>query len=177
LRRIVRAFTLTPVALIETLLASLPSVSLFSQWRIWYWRQKGYSLSKTCFLSRNVLFSGKVSIGDGSFISENCVLSGATAGVTIGNKVMIAPNCVLVAFDHGFRNMEVPMIDQPIEVSPIVIEDGVWIAANCTITKGVRLGRGCIVSANSMVRINVEPFAAVRGVPAKVIGSRKTDLP
>ncbi len=28
------------------------------------------------------------------------------------------------------------MIDQPLEVSPIVIEDDVWIRANCTITKG-----------------------------------------
>jgi acetyltransferase-like isoleucine patch superfamily enzyme len=174
LRRIIRSLSLTIIALIESFIVSLPSASPFSKWRNWYWRQRGYSFSKTCFLSRNVYFLGEVSIGDGSFIGDNCILNGVAAGISIGKKVMIAPNCVLVAFDHGFRNLETPMMDQLCEVAPIVIEDDVWIAANCTIAKGVRLGRGCIVSANSLVRINVEPFAAVRGVPAKVIGSRKT---
>jgi acetyltransferase-like isoleucine patch superfamily enzyme len=141
--------------------------------RVHYWQKKGYSFSKTCFIGRNVNFQGKISIGDGSHIADNCFFNGGKAGITIGKKVMIAPNCVLVAFDHGFHNLDVPMIDQPVEVAPIVIEDDVWIAANCTITKGVRLGRGCIVSANSLVRVDVDPFAAVRGVPARVIGSRK----
>jgi acetyltransferase-like isoleucine patch superfamily enzyme len=116
---------------------------------------------------------GKVSIGEGSVIADNCILNGSMAGISIGKKVMMAPNCVLVAFDHGYRNLEIPMIDQASEVAPIAIDDDVWIAANCTIAKGVRLGKGCIVSANSFVRVSVEPFDAVRGVPAKVIGSRK----
>jgi len=86
---------------------------------------------------------------------------------------MIAPNCVLVAFDHGYQDLEIPMIDQQLEDAPVVIDDDVWIAANCTITKGVRLGKGCIVGANSVVTRDVEPFAIVGGVPAKVVGARK----
>ena len=162
--------------LLESWVAGLPSARPFSKWRVWYWRQRGYAFSKTCHLARNTHFSGRVVIGDDTFVGENCILSGSTAGIVIGRKVMIAPNCVLVAFDHGFRDLDVPMIDQPVESAPIVIEDDVWIAANCTVAKGVRLGRGCVVSANSMVRVSVEPYAAVRGVPAKVIGSRRTDI-
>lgn len=88
---------------------------------------------------------------------------------------MIAPNCVLVAFDHGFRNLEIPMIDQPYEDAPVVIDDDVWIAANCMITKGVILGKGCIVGANSVVTKDMQPFTIVGGVPAKVIGTRKLE--
>jgi acetyltransferase-like isoleucine patch superfamily enzyme len=115
-----------------------------------------------------------VSIDEGCSIADNCCFNGYTAGIFIGKKVMIAPNCVLVAFDHGFSNIEVPMIDQSYEGASIIVDDDVWIAANCTITKGVRLGKGCIVGANSVVIKNVEPYSIVGGVPAKVIGNRKT---
>lgn len=171
--RMIRAIAQAIAALVDTLLISLPSTSPYSRLRVWYFSQKGFYISKTSFISRNVVLSGKVSIGDGTFIGEGCILSGASAGITIGRKVMIAPQCVLVAFDHGFRDLDIPMIDQPIDASPIVVEDDVWIAANCTIAKGVRLGRGCIVSANSMVRNDIASYTAVRGVPAKLIGSRK----
>jgi acetyltransferase-like isoleucine patch superfamily enzyme len=122
-----------------------------------------------------VYFQGKISIGEGSSISDNCLFNGCTEGITVGKKVMIAPNCVIIAFDHGYRDLEVPMIDQPWEAASIVIEDDVWIAANCTITKGVRLGKGCIVGANSVVTKDVAPFSIVGGVPAKVLGTRKPE--
>jgi galactoside O-acetyltransferase len=89
---------------------------------------------------------------------------------------MIAPNCVLVAFSHGFRDLNIPMIDQPYEDAAIIIDDDVWIGANCTITKGVRFGKGCIVGANSLVTKDVEPYSIVGGVPAKVIGTRKLSV-
>lgn len=173
MRRILSVLWISTVACLETLLSSLPNAGPFSRFRVWYWRKRGYSFSKTCYLARNVYFVGKVSIGDGSSISNNCFLNGSKAGISIGKKVMIAPNCVLVAFGHGFRNLEIPMIDQPYEDAPVVIDDDVWIAANCTITKGVILGKGCIVGANSVVTKDVEPFTIVGGVPAKVIGTRK----
>lgn len=169
----VRHYSTLLASIFGMILVALPNRAAFSRLRVWYWRSKGYCFSRTCFLARNVYFQGKVSIGDGTHIADNCIFNGGTAGISIGQKVMIAPNCVLVAFDHGYRNLELPMIDQPIEEAPIIIEDDVWIAANCTITKGVHRGRGAIVSSNSMVRASGEPFAAVRGVPAKVIGSRK----
>ena len=161
------------MAFVEVLVLVLPNIGRLPSLRIWYWRKKGFSFGKTCFLGRNVCFLGKVLMGEGSSISDNCFLNGSEAGISIGNKVMIAPNCVLVAFDHGYRDLGIPMIDQPCENDPIVIEDDVWIAANCTITKGVRLGKGCIVGANSVVTKDVAPFAIVAGVPARVIGDRK----
>ena len=57
----------------------------------------------------------------------------------------------------------------------IVIEDDVWIAANCTITPGTRIGHGAVVGAGAVVTRDVEPYAIVGGVPAHVIGSRRKD--
>lgn len=177
LRKLLSILAISLVACFETFVTSLPNQGPFPMLRVWYWRKRGYRVSKRCFIARNVYFLGSVSLGDGSSISNNCFLSGSKAGIHIGAKVMIAPNCVLVAFDHGYHDLEIPMIDQPYQDAPIVIEDDVWIAANCTITKGVRLGHGCIVGANSVVTRDVEPFTIVGGVPARLIGSRRVAAP
>jgi acetyltransferase-like isoleucine patch superfamily enzyme len=177
LRRLPGMLAASIVACVETFLTSLPNTRPFSLCRIWYWRWRHYDIASTCFIARNVYFLGKVSMRDGSSISNNSFLNGSTAGISIGRKVMIAPNCVLVAFDHSYQDLDTPMIDQPVVSAPIIIDDDVWIAANCTITKGVRLGRGCIVGANSVVTRDVEPFMLVGGVPARVIGNRTSAKP
>ena len=38
---------------------------------------------------------------------------------------------------------------------------------------GVRLGVGAIVAAGAVVTSDIEPYAIVGGVPARVIGSRE----
>jgi len=161
---------------IEVIIVSLPNTEPFLRLRCSYWQMKGYQFESDCFISRGVYFIGRVTMGKGSSISNNCFLNGGKkdgCGIFIGSKVMIAPNCVIVAFDHSWHTLEIPMIDQPWEYSSIYIEDDVWVGANCTITKGVRLGKGCIVGANSVVLRDVDPYSIVGGVPAKTVGERR----
>ncbi len=54
----------------------------------------------------------------------------------------------------------------------VVIEEDVWIGANCVITPDVRIGRGAVVGAGAVVTRDVAPFAIVGGVPAREIGRR-----
>ena len=85
---------------------------------------------------------------------------------------MIAPGCCIVAFDHGMEVGTIPMIKQPLIEQAICIEDDVWIAANCTITKGVTIGTGSIIGANSVVTKDIAPYSIMGGVPAKLIKMR-----
>lgn len=51
----------------------------------------------------------------------------------------------------------------------IIIEDDVWIGFGSTILKGVRIGRGSIVGANTVVTHDVPEYSVVVGNPAQVI--------
>jgi len=111
-------------------------------------------------------------MNEGSSIAQNCTISGEHAGISIGKNVMIAPNVVIVAFSHGYKDIDNPMTKQQNDEAPVSIEDNVWIASNCTIGKGVRIGTGSIIAANSFVNKDIPAFSIAGGVPAKVIKSR-----
>jgi acetyltransferase-like isoleucine patch superfamily enzyme len=55
------------------------------------------------------------------------------------------------------------------------IEDDVWIGVDSIIRRGVKIGIGAVVGANSFVNKDVPPFAIVAGNPARIIGSRFND--
>ena len=59
---------------------------------------------------------------------------------------------------------------------PVIIEDDVWIGANCTVLDGANIGRGAVVAAGSVVTKDVPRFSIVAGVPATVKKYRDADI-
>ena len=57
----------------------------------------------------------------------------------------------------------------------VVIGNDVWIGTGATILQGVHIGDGAIVAAGAVVTKDVEPYAIVGGVPAKLIRKRFND--
>lgn len=57
----------------------------------------------------------------------------------------------------------------------IIIEDDVWIGTNSLILSGVRVGKGSIIAAGSVITKDVEPYSVVGGNPAKLIKKRFDD--
>ncbi len=55
---------------------------------------------------------------------------------------------------------------------PVVIGNDVWIGANVIILPGVHVGDGAILAAGAVVTKDVEDYAIVAGVPAKVLRYR-----
>ena len=53
--------------------------------------------------------------------------------------------------------------------APIVIEDDVWIGTGSIILPGVKIGKGAVVAAGSVVTKDVEAFTVVAGNPAKFL--------
>lgn len=169
-----RKFLFLVDSLYLSFILALPNTYFFDKLRCKYYRRKGCDLDSQTSISANVRVNGYFRMGKGSSIAHNCTLSGFDAGIFIGENVMIAPNCVLVAFDHGFTDINIPMSKQKFVQQPITISDDVWIGANCTITKGVKIGKGVIVGANSCVNKDIPDYAIVGGVPAKILKYRNT---
>jgi len=119
--------------------------------------REGASIGRNCTLGKDVFVDSGVSVGDRCKIQNGVQLF---RGVTVGNQVFIGP-CVVFTNDREPRAVGAWT---PIET---VVEDGVSIGANCTIICGVRLARGCMIGAGSVVTRDVEPFSLVVGNPAR----------
>lgn len=116
---------------------------------------------------------GSISIGDDTHVDFNSVLYGQ-GGLSVGNKCAIAAGvCIYSQSNQYSENPDEWTVDQPTFYAEVKIEDGVWIGANATILPGVTIGRHAVVAAGAVVRENVEPYAIVGGVPARVIRYRK----
>jgi len=109
---------------------------------------------------------GDVIIGDRTRIGMSNVLIGP---ICIGNDVIFAQNIVLSGLNHGYEDIEKPPAKQLTIQSEIVVENDVWIGANCVIVSGVNIGKHSIVAAGSIVTKSVPPFTVVAGNPAKII--------
>ena len=96
----------------------------------------------------------------------------ASDKISIGSDCLIAPFVYIVDSDHNIEK-EQKINEQPNNVAPVKIGEGVWIATGAKILKGVEIGNGAVVAAGAVVTQNVNDFSIVGGIPAKVIGERK----
>ena len=116
--------------------------------------------------------SGEIRLGERSFIGSFSTI-GCNEKIDIGKNVMIAQSVSIRDTDHGFSDIDKPMIEQGITTAPIIIYDNVWIGHGAVITKGITIGSGAIIGANAVVTKDVPENAIVGGVPAKLIRYRE----
>lgn len=115
-----------------------------------------------------VFIEENVGINDRAWVAANP----NNGEIYIGKNTIIGPNVVLHSGNHVSNMREVPIRQQGHTFEPIYIGEDVWIAANVTILRGVKIGDGAIVAAGSVVTRNVPQMSIVAGVPAKIIGDR-----
>ena len=113
---------------------------------------------------------GTVRIGRGSEIGERCRISIANS-LNIGEKVLLSPNIYITDCDHEYRNLRVPVIDQGIvqKGQTVSIGDGSYVGINTVIVGNVKIGKHCVIGANSVVTKDVPDYCVAVGSPAKVI--------
>ena len=112
-----------------------------------------------------------ISIGNNSVINKKVLLDGRGGKLTIGNNVDIAQETNIWTLEHDVHD------DFHTDTgADVIIEDYVWIASRVTILPGVTIGKGAVVAANSVVTKDVPAMEIVGGIPAKVIGKRKSKL-
>jgi len=122
-----------------------------------------------------------VHIGSNSSIGPNACFISAIAHIRIGNHVMFGPHVFLIAGGHRMDIIGRYMNDiranekRQDDDRDIIIEDDVWIGANAIILRGVKIGKGSVIAAGSVVTKDVERYCIYGGVPAKKIRQRFTD--
>ncbi|WP_284676535.1 acyltransferase [Vibrio sinus] len=121
----------------------------------------------------NAIFSRNLSIGRNSGIGPNSRVYG---DISIGEDVMMGPDVVILTKHYETKDVTRSMMFQGFkEERPVVIKDDVWIGTRAIIMPGVTIGRGSIVGAGAVVTKDVPEYSIVGGVPAKVIGDRRTE--
>jgi len=117
---------------------------------------------------------GNVRIGKNSYINSGVVIYSGN-GVNIGEGVLIAANCTFAPVNHEYRAKDKTIIEQRFQPSKggILVEDDVWIGANCVILDGAILRKGCVVGACSLVKGELEPYSINVGNPIRKIGHRE----
>ena len=115
-----------------------------------------------------------VVLGSRCYINSGCVLYSGN-GIAIGNNVLIAANCTLAPVNHAYRDRNRLILDQGFgpNRNGILIEDDVWIGANCVLLDGTVIRRGCVVGAGSLVRGELPEYSICVGVPAVKVDERK----
>ena len=118
--------------------------------------------------------SGDLVIGEHSVVNSGCVLY-TGHGIRIGNHVAIAANTTLAPVNHAFADRSRRIDEQGFLTGKggIVIEDDVWIGANCVLLDGAVLRRGCVIGAGSLVRGEVEAYSVQAGNPLVRRGERR----
>ena len=118
--------------------------------------------------------NGDLIIGTRTVINSGCVLYTGN-GIQIGDDVAIAANCPFAPVNHEYHRRDIPIRQQGFRPSKggIVVEDDVWIGANCVILDGAILRRGCVIGAGAVVRGEIAPYSINAGQPLAVIGWRE----
>ena len=128
---------------------------------------------------------GKINLGRFVTLSGPGIkISGNVNGIDIGSFTSIAANVIIQEGEHDYNRVTTYFINRNIfkngqeeELSKgkIVIGEDVWIGSNSVILSGVKVGRGAIIGAGSVVTKDVEPYSINIGVPSHKIKMRFSD--
>ena len=135
-------------------------------------RELGFGEGSSVYDS--VLVLGDVHVGRSTWIGPFVLLDGS-GGLTIGSNCSISAGVQIYSHDsvawaisggtEGYRH------------AATVIGDNCYIGPNAVIAKGVRIGSGCIIGAQSLVLADIPDGSKAYGTPCRVAGPATPDNP
>ena len=117
--------------------------------------------------------SAVISIGSRSFV--NGTRFGAAELIQIGQNALLADARIM---DTDFHSLHRDRNSNPRRIVPhaaVMIEDNVWIAASCSVLKGVRIGKDSVIALGSVVTQSIPAGSIAAGNPAKIISQIPID--
>ena len=133
------------------------------------------SFGNNIVIHDNVLikYPSDIIIGDGVQIASGCVIVGM-GGLEIGANTIIGAGSKIVTSSDNYNRIDVPISEQGISSSPIIIGEDVWFGFNVIVLRVSIIGKGSILAAGAVVNSVHQEYSIVAGVPDKTIRSRLT---
>lgn len=112
------------------------------------------TIKKNAVIMMGAVINIGAEIGEGTMVDMNAVVG---ARGKLGNRVHLGAGAVVAG-----------VLEPPSKV-PCYIEDDAMIGANAVILEGVKIGKGSVVAAGSVVVEDVPAGVVVAGTPAKIV--------
>ena len=136
--------------------------------RCWLLRLFGAKIGQHVVIRPTARFTypWNIEIGDYSWIGDDAVLY-SLAPIKIGRHCVVSQESYLCTGSHDISDPRFALITHE-----IVIENGAWIATDCFVGPGVRIGSNTVVGARSTVFYNLPAGQICFGTPCKAIKPR-----
>lgn len=118
--------------------------------------------------------TGDCVIGAGCWINSGCVIYTGN-GFSMADRSGLAANVTIAPVNHAYLERDLPIPEQGFVASRggIIIEEDVWVGANCVLLDGAVLRRGCVIAAGSVVHREIPAYTVWGGNPLRKITERK----
>ncbi len=120
------------------------------------------------FYSKNTI----IKFGRNIEINDYVHIAGISS-VIIGDNALIASRVFISDIQHGcysgigvHDHPDVPPGDRSLSSKDVIIEDNVWIGESVFVLAGVKIGKGSIIGANSVVSKSIPQYVIAVGCPA-----------
>lgn len=145
----------------------------FHSIRKFFYRLSGIKIGKgsAIHMWANFFQPKNISIGEDTIIGNNVFLDGR-ASLKIGSHTDIASSVMVYNSEHNINSMDFSAKEEKVEIG-----DYCFIGPRAIILPGVKIGKGAVIGAGSVVTKDISDFSIVGGVPAEVIGERKNKNP
>lgn len=115
----------------------------------------------------SALVLGDVKVGKNSWIGPSVVLDGS-GGLEIGSHCSISAGVQI--YSHDSVDWSISGGKAPYKYAPTKINDNCYIGPNTIIAKGVNIGSGSVIGANSLVLNDIPQHSKAVGSPCRIIG-------
>lgn len=130
--------------------------------KAWLLRLFGAKIGKGVVIKPDVhiKYPWFLEMGDNVWIGERVWIDNL-AKVKIGDNVCFSQDVYIVAGGHNYKKESFDLI-----LEEITIEDGVWVAARCIITPGVKIASHSVILTGSVLTQDTKPYGIYQGNPA-----------
>ena len=140
---------------------------------------KGTALGARCWVEaigthRGRAYTPTLHIGSQVSINDDVHIAAAEA-VDIGDRCLFGSRIIVTDHNHGQYHgrhpsaPSIPPAERVLGMQAVSIGADTWIGDGVVILPGTRIGRGCIVGANAVVRGIFPDHSVIAGSPARVV--------